>query len=483
MPHRRLWIIFWVASSLFVWPDALSADALAERRLEEQLEILLPGTDLQRQSARAYAQQQLQLVFTQLEANRVRRKSERRALQMIEQAIEDEFLQAYERFADFADLFKAGAYDQATATAIYALALEYFGLSYQIRTEPGSVYVLADPENEAHPLVVREWRQGEDRAFREQYIRLLREVGGLAEAHRQLPDATLFERYYFSNTEVLTLRQLASYLCYQQAMRAYQLSAYTESLHWLEQAQDLSAQPLYGVLERAVWLQLARRAPTGREGLYYLWKIWEGDPGDPWETELLRRFHEAANEQLVGTGDAGSIDSIYQYFNDHFTGHAGAQLRLREMYYVKQARYFASQNQVAPVMSYMDSLYHLQPDDPEVQDVIAGMLVWSLRAERDFTKGLQAINHYRQRYPFLTSHDYFQDQDLFYRAEQIRYYFDQDESVRGMSFLQEFESLLYRYGDTPRRVSWISTAYLSAAAYYQRMDDDWRALELVQKAN
>jgi hypothetical protein len=482
--RRRLWITFGLCCSLCTLPLWLAADAEADRRLDEQLEILLPGTDLHRQSARAYARQQLQLVFTQLEVNRVRRRSERRALQMIEQAIEEQFLQDYERFADFAELFKGGTYDQATATAIYALALESFGLSSPLRPEPGPVSVLADPDEEAHPLIVRAWRQGEDRLFRDQYLHLLLEVGAVAEEHRQLPGSALFQRYYFADASVLNLRQLASYLCYQQAMRAYQLSAYTESLHWLEQAQGLSAQPLYGVLQRAVWIQLVRRSPQGGEGLHYLWKLWETDRGDPWETELLRRFHLAANEQLDGAGGGRQIDSIYQYFANRFGGHSpAAQLRLREMYFVKLARYFAGQNQVGPVMVYMDSLYHLQPNDPEVQDVIAGMLVWSLRAERDFNKGLAAINTYRQRYAFLAGNDYFQDQDLFYRAEQIRYYFDREEEQRGMSYLQEFETLLYRYGHTPRRVSWVSTAYLSAAAYYQRMDNDWQALQLLRKAD
>ena len=474
-----------IISLILTTPLHAYASAAEVERLDEQLEMLLPGNGQQDLSARAYARGQLYELFQRLEDSRVRRKATHKALQLIVEEVEGSFLHTPGTFVPFANLFREGQYDQSTATAIYALVLEYFSIPYAIQMDEWQVSLLADPDGRPQllglPLGRRQMRQ-RLADFKRSYLELLRSVALLQEEEWRRPEEELFRLYYFGDTDQLSLRELASYLHYRQALAAYDRKAYVEVLSWLEQAQDLSGRPLYAILQRATWLQLAGEDDTSRESLFYLWKVWEGSPGEPWQSELLRRFSKATVSEGDSIMGAYRIDSIYQYFNERFSGHGFAQQQLREMYYLKQARFHAHYGHTEEVTSYMDSLYLLRPQDQDVQNVLAGMLVWSLGSERDFTRGLQRIQQFSNRYPFLQNNELFQDQHLFYQAERIRYFFDRDEAATAANYLREFDLLLQRFGRTPRMTSWVTTAYVAASNYYYRRGEFTYALHYVERA-
>ena len=180
--------------------------------------------------------------------------------------------------------------------------------------------------------------------------------------------------------------------------------------------------------------------------------IWQESPGAPWQRELLRHFNQAISKQA--NQSIWQIDSTYLSFQEQFARHPGAQGQLRELYYLHRARFHASENNTDLVMSFMDSLYNLHPQLIEVQDVLAGMLVWSLRTEREFGAGLTLINKYERQYPFLANHILFQDRNLFYQAERIRYHFNADEAVLGNQYLKEFQAHSNRGSHPPGNKSW-----------------------------
>lgn len=485
---RTPWFFF-ISLLIFLLGTAplLAKDTTASRleKLDDHLAMLVPGSGLQEQSARIYAKRQLQELFTRLEDQRIRRKSSSKAIGLIENEIRLTFLRSATRFAHFSALFKDQEYDQSTATALYALTFEYFGIPYRIQLEEWEMRLVADPDGK--PQQIKVFRKSRSRqttnAFRQLYLELLQAVALVPHEEWQQPADQLFQSHYFGeSSHQLSLSELASFLLYKQALAAYQRAAYVESLDWLSQAHQLADRPLYTVLRRAVWLQLANEEPTSQESLYYLWKIWEDSPGEPWQSELLHRFGKVAAGQADPRRGDTVIDSLYRHFHTQFAGYPSARRQLRELYLLKMARFYAKHGQAAPVMDYMDSLHQLRPGDPEVQNVLAGMLVWSLTAERDFNQGLEKTQYYQQRYAFLATNPLFLDQTLFYQAERIRYYYDRGEADRGAFYLREFETLLARAPTAPRRVAWITTAYLAPSNYYFRQGDYFLAYQYIDKA-
>lgn len=460
----------------------IPANKLAE--LDSQLELLLPGTSNQEQSARAFAKERISVLISDLEGRKIRRKSTSKALEILEEEVGQQFLQRPAYLAHFDQLFKLGQYDRTTATALYALAMEYFGLPYLLQVRDAEILLIADPQELARPLALPHddpWTASSSQRFQNAYLEVLRSIGYVSPAEWDRSPQALYDQYYLGGNTQLNLRQMASFLYYRQALRAYAKQSWSTALDWLYRAEQLASWPVHEVIRRAIWLQLANQPDNASESLRYLWMIWQDSPGAPWQKELLQHFSQAISE-VSGNSSSWRIDSTYFAYQEKFAQHPGAMGQLRELYYLQRARYHAKEANTEAVMSFMDSLYSLRPYQTEVQDVLAGMLVWSLRTERDYTKGLERISLYERQYPFLSKHALFQDRHLFYQAERIRYHYNADEDILGSRYFEEFKKHCLRISKPPSYVSWVTTAYLAASDYHFRNGDYSRALLIVEEA-
>ena len=163
-------------------------------------------------------------------------------------------------------------------------------------------------------------------------------------------------------------------------------------------------------------------------------------------------------------------------------GQPDLRRQLSEVYFLKKAAYHAQALRTDRVVQYVDSLHRYRPDDAATEEILQDLLVWSLHRQRDWQQGLPTLTAYAKRYPFLTQVSEFKDLDLFYRAEQIRQYFNADQGEAGLQQLTDFQYQLARYGPTPRNQYWILTAYLAASDYYFRLADYPNARLFVEQA-
>lgn len=478
---KQLLLLNFIFLLLLPLQAELRADKLAE--LDNQLALLLPGTGNAEQSARAFAKQRINQLLTTLEERKIRRKNTSKALELLEEEVGRSFLLSPAYFADFDQLFKQGQYDRTTATALYALTMEYFGLPYLLQVRDAEILLIAAPEEDARSLALPHndpWTANSSQRFQNAYIEVLRSIGYISPAEWSRSPQALYDQYYLGGNTQLNLRQMASFLYYRQALKAYDDQAWSTALDWLYRAEQLQRWPVHEVIRRATWLQLANQPNNTTESLRYLWMIWQESPGSPWQRELLLHFSDKVSDQPQLS--TWKIDSTYFAYQKQFANRPGALGQLRELYFLQSARYHARAGNTVSVMNFMDSLYNLRPQNPEVQDVLAGMLVWSLRTERDFNSGLPRVAQYERQYPFLASNALFQDRHLFYQAERIRHHFNADEQLIATQYLEEFQRHSRRIARPPRYTSWVSTAYLAASDYYFRLGDYGRALQLIQQA-
>jgi hypothetical protein len=460
-----------------------SLGTLAAAELDEQLALLIPGTSIQESSGRYYAQQQLEALFARLEDQRIRRKRPKKMLALLQTEVENTFLKQHQPQADFRTLIKQGQYNQSTATALYALVLSYFEIPYQLQVQAADLILLPLPDGNRTALDIPHTDPLSGAAaerFRAAYVDLLRATNYPPASARELSNEELYKRYYLEEGRSLQLQEAAAFMYYQQALRAYQHQAWNRCQDMLTRARQLATHPMLEILERAIWLQLASQGENSRESTFYLWKLWAVHPGQPWQDELLKRFDHHVRQ--LPEASKWQIDSIYTDFQRGFGEHADAQACLREHYFVLSAQHEAEAGHTVEVLNLMDSLYLLRPNQADIQQVLARMMVWSLRKERRFTEGLQRIDYYQKHYPFVSTNRVFQDQHLFYRAEQVHHHFVADDEIAGLQYLQEFETLLQKTGKTPRYAAWVTTAYLAASNYYFRQEQYPQARAYIERA-
>ncbi|MEM1215552.1 MAG: hypothetical protein AAGJ82_07705 [Bacteroidota bacterium] len=455
-----------------------------EQELEQHLTLLIPGNGPEAQSARMYAQQRIGESMDRLTKRKIHKKKAKKAKQILVEEVETHFLKHYEARASMQGLFKEGNFDQTSATALYAILMEYLDWPYELRVVGMEVVLYYDPLAGGERIEITQCPRlntTSETQFRSAYLDFVRFVGHLeTTVWENSTTDDIFTTNYLGATATLSVTQLASFSAMRQAFKAYEKRAWTAAQDWLLRSRQLYRFPVQEVLERAVWLQLANAESSGYESLFYLWKLWEERRGTPWQGELIKRF----NNNIVAREAVSvwQIDSLYTDFQRRFQNDVDAQVQLKEMYYLQRARFHAQEGRAVPVMNFMDSLYHLRPGDTDIQDVLAGMLVWTLQPVRNFSDGLERIDYYQKRYPFLQNNVLFQDQHLYYQAERVRHFFDQDDYANGWSHWLTFKTLSEEVKQAPRFASWVSTAYLSISNYYLRQGDPHSARGYVRRA-
>ncbi|MGB3546757.1 MAG: hypothetical protein WBA17_07270 [Saprospiraceae bacterium] len=489
MPHYRLLLIC-CCLPLF----AAAAAPPARTALTAKLEVLIPGGTVTARAERAYLESQFTVLFNRLDRAKVNRGNTKKRIRRLRESLEETFRQSDTPRAGLVDLFREGDYNEASAALLYSLVLDHYDIPYAVTIDHWVVRVTAEPEG-AKELLNKPTGQKltalRRKAFAADFVEAVRSLGALTETESLQPTEVLFERYYFSADEPVNWITLAAFMHYRQSLYAFADKNYLGALERIIYAQNLAGRPLFGLMRRAVILQLSAQDDIGsREALYYLLQLYRGQPDDEQLRQaLLGRFLSVANGSLLDEQRyVGELDSLYKFLSEGVGSTSPAeqqwQDRLSQVYLFQKARFYSRLGNYERVGEYMGRLYRLRPDDVQVRDAMAGLLTHAIREEyRTNPAGLNARREAMvSAYPFLIQHPSYKDLDLALRASIIRDAFDRDDGSRGEEELRGFETSLARYGTTPRIDLWITTAYAAASNFYFRREDYFTATAYMERA-
>lgn len=455
---------------------------------EEQLHILLSAVPVNDRNSQQKIRLNIEETFRSLEADNIRRKPTRKILLQLEETLRLLYFKQYESNASFESLFKTGAYNDATASALYALFLGNFGLSYDILIEPRRIYPSVRDGSEQ--VALRTFDQSEsgekaDERYMQEYLRFLVEMKLLNALELKTGSTkTLFYRYYLPKQERIRLLQLVGVLHYQQGLALYRRNNYQKALVELEEARRLYPAPRHDYARYACLYQLSAVASLDRmETLDPLFVLCRDYPTREVQQKILDYFSELATRAVAGPSAMENLTRYYDLFLQRLPAGKEPSRQIKKIYFLCKAQYHARQgNQSERVAACMDTIFRLDPADTTAQRFFASAIQQVLTRERDHLKGLPLLQSYKQRYPFLQTYPYVCDMELCYRADRIRELFDVQNETDGLTELNEFERLLGNFGKTPRRDSWVTTAYQSAAYFYFRKQNYAEARSMFGRA-
>ncbi len=455
---------------------------------EEQLHILMSTASVKDRAAQQKIRLSIEETFRLMETDNIRRKPVRKAVQQIEETLRQFYFKQYESNASFESLFKNGTYNDATATALYALFLSNFGLPFDILIEPRRIYPSVRDGSEQ--LAVRTFDQSDngekaDERYMQEYLQFLVEMKLLNPLELKTgATKSLFYHYYLPEQDRIRLLQLVGVLHYQQGLSLYRRNNYQKALVELDEARRLYPAPRHDYARYACLYQLSAVAsPDRMETLDPLFALCRDYPTREVQQKILDYFSELAAKAVAGPSAMENLTRTYDLFLRRLPAGREPARQIKKIYFLRKAQYLAIQgNQSERIAACMDSLYRIDPADTTAQRFLASAIQQTLTQERNYEKGLPLLQNYKQRYPFLQKYPYVCDMELCYRADRIRALFDLQNEDEGLIALNEFERLLGNFGQTPRRDSWVTTAYQSAAYFYFRRQNYATALNMFNRA-
>lgn len=445
---------------------------------------LLLGDPTIAQQAIPHIQTEINRICEQLGKGEVKPKQYKTKTEAIQLLLDEQYFKTYDPYAGFDQIFKRGAYNGATASAFYALVLDYYKIPYTIKVEPRHIYPIADPSDQRITLPVRSNLGEEPGHFQSFYFKLLKEIGlvTLSDLDRH-SEETIWTQYYGPKDEQVELSQLAGIIHYQKALSQYKKQDYRKALDHINNAEQLYNSPRHQIIRYACLYQLAELAgPADPNRIEHLAELYTLQPNDNIRNLLMRQFVSVTNQCLTDQNKPELMFAYYRDVRNNLPAQSPVAKDIEELYLMQMAKYYARMGQSAELVSYLDSICILHPQNTQAKEALSGLLVESLHKEKDFNIGIALLDQYHRKYIFLRQNPYIQDIELYFRGEQIRQLFNNNQENEALQALGVFEDLLSKYDKAPRLVNWVTTAYAASSYYYFRNKNYTAARALVERA-
>jgi|GEM_PF-2501377 hypothetical protein len=453
-----------------------SLSGLRADELSNRLRLLLPGDDASTVNERQFLHQRVRLLFVALEGDKVEHKSTKKKIRRITDRLKRDHLRTYKADASVADAFRNGAYNDATAALLTALAFEHFGVGYYGYVDHWEAYLIADPGNREDEVYHPNHAKHDDvreAAFRRDYFELLR-----ATTLADVPNMTtgeveqLFDRYYYPPDKKLTFGQLTAFLQYRRAQAAYAASEYQRAIDLLETAMSKEERPAFLVLRKAAELQLRAATKPEVEGdILTLFAHWTERPDNHYlPAAILQYFDEQQRLLLAENRLLEAAELLSDYLGHAPAGKTKWAENMNDLHQFRLLRHHFVNGRPDLARRLAESLYNQDPENESLKFVLAEIILDELRRSR-LTGGdfVAAITTAATRYPFICERDRFMNLQLRELAWKVRDDYERDDAATGKQSLQRFRSALLGIPVNEDRSVWTLTAFLAASNYHFRV--------------
>lgn len=161
----------------------------------------------------------LEEVFDLLEKKKINTLKNKAKAKLIFNTVHSELFRKYELINAFHEIFENGKYNCLSASFIYAMTFERFGVPYEVREMPGHVYVIAYPKSESIVVETTDPTSGIvaiNKSLKKKYVSNLI-ANKILDKNEVLDFEREFDKHFFSS-EVIGKQQLAAFQYYNYAL-------------------------------------------------------------------------------------------------------------------------------------------------------------------------------------------------------------------------------------------------------------------------
>ncbi|HLP19320.1 MAG TPA: hypothetical protein VK174_03430 [Chitinophagales bacterium] len=284
----------------------------------------------------AQIEQKLNTFFDEKLSPLIGNKNTDKAIKAVFKQIHDNLLTKYVKESRFERLLDNGEYNCVTASALYALAFQKFGIPYQLRSTTDHVYVIANP-GPNQLLIEATDPVGGAFSYNEQYKRtyidmLVKQKMISKQENNETPLEQLFQKHFYTS-DTIDLKQLIGYHYYNNGVALIGAQEFAPAANQLMKAYYLNRN---SKVEHLLFLALAAQigqnfdvTDTIHLQRYFMFcKLGKETDFDA----LYNSYAQASDELLVRKDDTQKFDEISQYLFRNLPD-TGTVNKFKEHYY------------------------------------------------------------------------------------------------------------------------------------------------------
>jgi hypothetical protein len=427
----------------------------------------------------------LNTFLNSLEKNGIRTLPLKKKIKEIYKKVNQTFLKKYSEDVYFTDIFNNGDYNYITASALFALALDYFNIEYSIKKTPEYIYLVADPNGEPFDIKTPLQSNGfmyYDDQYKKNYIDYLRENKLITEdEYKSSTISVLFEKQ-FNKTTSINLYQLAALQYYKSGVSLAISSDFMETIRNLEKAellyQDYSIKFLKNnALINILSYQNNSKNYSGKILAKYINSNLQNTASIEYATNY---FKVVANELVINHPNVAAYKIFYSEFSSAIS-ESISKKDFDQTYNDILGFYYYTNSDYTKSLLYFGNSFKLNSENIATKQVIFELIGKYFSTLTNFEDAMDSVNVYVQRFPFLIANTNFQ-QILFggYTTSIINYY-EKGNLIKGSEVLLRFEKCVTENKLNDTYPEMVNVIYMQLSSYFYRMHYYENQEEILQR--
>lgn len=427
--------------------------------------------------------QEIDAFVQEIKSSNLMRMSEEKQMKELHQKVRNKFLTTYKYITPFHEIFETGQYNCVSATALFALVLEQLDIPYNIQQLPTHVYIMAYPDTKAISVEMTAIKDASYMPARKDVskaVGILIDLGlATSEDVKKAGETAIYNMFYNPNG-VVDLEQLAGIQYLNEAITALNEGHYetaftaickTEKLYDVKRTQLFKTEVLYYVLDDASF--------DSMKDIRYLVGYANLKKAD--QLKVYYQYAKFITDQLVNGSNKALADSSFTYLSQNIKDTAMAS-KLKGVYYFGMSEYYSNAYNLKKRLEYAELANTSYPNNPPIQLWLIQSIVKTLE-KYDTEESIEKLDEYAVKYPYLKKHNMFL-MYYYYACVEVssEYYEEEGDPEEGKKYfdmaVKTYDSMEDKEVLDTEIVGWL---YADAGAYYMRLYQDDKAMEILQQ--
>jgi len=436
---------------------------------EEDIEVidLLVSVDGDDRN-KALVESEIQKIIQKLEASGIRKKNTKAQIKQIYKTVHSSNLSKYDEKVFFSDIFDGGEYNCVTASALYAIVLEYFEVPFQIKETPNHVYLIGDPDetqiliestNPSNGVVVY------DHKTKKQYVDYLVENKIISKMDVSTSTVDeVFDAYYNKDTDI-NLYELTALQYYNKGIFFIEEGNYLEASIAFEKSSLLYSSVNTEFMFKASLLNLLSEEYQNKEyAAKSLTRFINNFSNTDEDINIGLSYYESTiQELLIENSNFEAFQSFQKEFKETLDAHIDPE-KYMNVYYPKMGFYAYSQDDYAKSLEYFNLAYLADTNNLRLKMAVQEMVARNVFTDKDHEAMIDTMNYYFDVYPFLYEKEQFQRYYTYLYVHVSEEYLEKNNYAEAERYLRELEPILLKNNMTEVFYQYIESLYIAISS-------------------
>jgi len=396
--------------------------------------------------------------------------------------IHNKYFRKYVDNPNFGDIFKNGNYNCVTATALYAIALDYLNIDYEIREMPTHVYLIVNPENER---IFYETTTPGINPFQIN-ARKLQLYKQYLVTNKMMTEAEARNDEYFNKNwledEVINLKQLIALQYHNNAIKYYDEEDFDKAVIQAGKAsqfydKDYIKDFLYGNVVELLNNNIGNQ--SSEELCNYLSKIYDYKKDkDNFNNQFIENFNYYTNHFLKNSEGIAEYESLHKCIIETLKDEAIIE-NINNEFNNNLTVYYYNAAQFEKALNHIEKSY--LPGNKDFNLLIVNSITQNYQHNNDAELCLNQLSNYQQTFPFLSENATFKTLKIYNYMKLVYEKFELDNEVSALSYLNQFRKEYPANNGDDYNHQHITMGYAAVIDHYVNNSDFKKAYTLLDE--